>query len=98
MSIDKEEVVIPAACQGMNCGTTTCEHSAECLAETARDQVWDQFEAPEVVGVTDTFDIIWNQPIGSTIADGTELMTVAQYRAHMAALIKEIESLRNRMK
>jgi hypothetical protein len=28
------------ACQGANCGTTTAQHSAECIAETAIAQGW----------------------------------------------------------
>jgi hypothetical protein len=27
-------------CQGPNCGTTTAQHSKECIAETAKDQGW----------------------------------------------------------
>ncbi|HEQ0207628.1 TPA: hypothetical protein VDW83_006186, partial [Pseudomonas aeruginosa] len=31
----------PASCQGTNCGTTTGDHSSECLAEAAASQGWE---------------------------------------------------------
>ncbi|EZN92279.1 hypothetical protein AJ66_06181 [Pseudomonas aeruginosa 3579] len=31
----------PASCQGTNCGTTTGDHSSECLAEAAAGQGWE---------------------------------------------------------
>ncbi len=31
----------PASCQGNNCGTTTGDHSSECLAEAAASQGWE---------------------------------------------------------
>ncbi|WP_336187117.1 hypothetical protein [Pseudomonas aeruginosa] len=31
----------PASCQGTNCGTTTGDHSSECIAEAAASQGWE---------------------------------------------------------
>ncbi|MDX3949606.1 hypothetical protein QYP01_29550, partial [Pseudomonas aeruginosa] len=31
----------PASCQGTNCGTTTGDHSSECLVEAAASQGWE---------------------------------------------------------
>lgn len=33
-------MMIPEKCQGTNCGTTTCQHSRECLEESASEQGW----------------------------------------------------------
>ncbi|HHF0065706.1 TPA: hypothetical protein ACPHS5_005937, partial [Pseudomonas aeruginosa] len=43
IELNKESVeqADASSCQGTNCGTTTGDHSSECLAEAAADQGWE---------------------------------------------------------
>ncbi|WP_253945938.1 hypothetical protein [Pseudomonas aeruginosa] len=85
-----------AGCQGTNCGTTTGDHSPECLAEAAASQGWEL--KPEDLGEVEVAGyrskesgMVYEQDYG--LKNPEALMTVSQHERIDAARMSRIAKL-----